>query len=163
MLSGFELYPRWVPLLKLVYKEPDTWNLSKFAHKTGTIFHPLPPFFWMGKGTNVVRTILKRPWILLVVLKSPRIQFRSSPWNKQPCLRQTPFSVKLDYFAEENLAHLRCKNPQNWHVTLNRFCVLTIFYFCSLFSKAISVPHMQLQVVPSHFASKGIKECQFIK
>ena len=30
--------------------------------------------------------------------------------DPQPCPRQTPFSVKLDYFAQENLANPLCKN-----------------------------------------------------
>ena len=120
--------------------------------------------------TNMLSTILKRSWILLVVLKSPRIQFRSlksnlswflylvlkSPWNIQPCLRQTPFS-------KENLAHPWCKNLLSSQIALEHFCAWTTFHFCSFFSNAISVPHMKLQVIPSHFASKGVKECQFMK
>ena len=87
-------------------------------------------------------------WFLYLVLKSP--------WNIQPCLRQTPFS-------KENLAHPWCKNLLSSQVALEHFCAWTTFHFCSFFSNAISVPHMKLQVIPSHFASKGVKECQFIK
>ena len=71
----------------------------------------------------MVRTILKRSWILLVVLKSPWVRLRSLKSACLPsliglkkslklttCLRQTPFCVKLDYFVEANLANPGCKN-----------------------------------------------------
>ena len=78
----------------------------------------------------MVQTILKRSWILLVVLKSPWIRFRSlkstwflywvlkSPWNSQPCLSKTPFPVKFDFFAKGNSAHPWCKNLYNSRVLL---------------------------------------------
>ena len=126
---------------KLVYKARDMWNLSKFARKTGPYFTLCYPFFGMRKGiTNMFSTILKRSWILLIVLKSPRIRFRSlksnlswflylvlkSPWNIQPCLRQTPFS-------KENLAHPWCKNLLSSQAALEHFCAWTTFHFCSFF------------------------------
>ena len=109
----------------------------------------------------MVRTILKRSWILLVVLKSPWIRFRSlkstwflywvlkSPWNSQPCLSKTPFPVKLDFFAKGNSAHPRCKNLYNSRVLLKHFWAWTILRFCFFVSNAISVPQIQLQLIPS--------------
>ena len=89
----------------------------------------------------MVRTILKKSCILLVVLKSP--------WNSQPCLRKTPFPVKLDFFAKGNSAHPRCKNLYNSRVLLKHFWAWTILRFCFFVSNAISVPQIQLQIIPS--------------
>ena len=110
----------------------------------------------------MLRTILERSWILEVVLKSPWIRLRS--WKildffirLEKSLKSilvyataTPFSVKLDYFTEENLAGPRCKNL---HVKLTAniktFLAWTISYFCFFITNSISLPQIQLQVIPS--------------
>ena len=107
----------------------------------------------------MVRTILKRPWILLVVLKSPWIWLRSLksfwflykiwkiPWNSQPCLRQTPFSLKLDYFADENLAHPRCKNVKKLTGNVKTFLWMNNYVFlyfkCYVFTLDVISSHNQ--------------------
>ena len=80
------------------------------------IFHDLHTLFvqsWIK--------LMKRSWIFVVILKSPWIWL--SPWKVLDFFIRSwkgfeihylvyakPFSVKLDYFTEEILAHPLCKN-----------------------------------------------------
>ena len=63
-------------------------------------------FYW--NSLNSVEVLEKFLISLLGLEKSLEFTALSTP---------APFYVKLDYFAEENLAHPRCKNPQNSQVT----------------------------------------------
>ena len=129
---------------KLVYKARDIGNLSKFASKTGPYFTPCYPFslFLYGKRHEHVFYNLEK------VLSSWKVlEFSLGLWK---------VLVLISIFGlEKSLNYAR-------HLFLRKICVRTTFYSCSFFSNVISVPHMQLQVTHSHFASKGVKECQFI-
>ena len=113
----------------------------------------------------MVPTILKRSWILLVVLKSPWIRstwkerdFFVRSWNALEihnlAYARQPFFCKIRLFCRGklNLAHPRCKSLKNSRVTLKHFCGWTIFYFYFSISNAIPVPQMKLQVIPSYCA-----------
>ena len=66
-----------------------------------------------------------------------------------PLSTQDTFSCKLDFFAKGNSAHPRCKNLYNSRVLLKHFWAWTILRFCFFVSNTISVPQIQLQLIPS--------------
>ena len=75
--------------------------------------------FYMYYFANMVSTILKRSWILILVvqnlvqvLEKSSISLLGLEKSLKFTILSPPdtFCVKLDYFAEENQAHPQCKN-----------------------------------------------------
>ena len=101
-------------LLGLLNRLLYFWVLKWQISATSFLIHSFLLVGVSDSNTNIVRSILKRYWILLVVLKRPWIRkerildFFIRSWKVFEIY--TFFSVKLDYFAEENLAHPRCNN-----------------------------------------------------
>ena len=69
-------------------------------------------------------------------------------------LRHTPFSVQLDYFAEENLGHSRCKNlvHEQFFISVYLFQMLFLYLRCSSKSYLVTVALLQ-----SVFTESSIK------
>ena len=61
------------------------------------------------------------------------------------CLRHAPFSVQLDYFAEENLGHPRCKNivHEQHFVSVSLFQMLFLYLRRSSKSYPVTVALLQ--------------------
>ena len=79
----------------------DSYNLEKVLNFSSRL----------EKSFNLVKVLEKYLISLLGLEKS--LKFTIIPCQH---LTRHPFSVKFDYFAEENLAHPWCKNLQNSRV-----------------------------------------------
>ena len=88
------------------------------------------------------------------------VKVLKSPLNSQPCLRLTPFSLKLVYFAEGNLAHPRCKNLKKLtgnvkkNLWMNNYLFFFFYFKFYVFTSDVISSHTQ----SSHFAKSCCKK-----
>ena len=130
MHASLLVNPKPQPILHSGDTSHGSYNLEKVLNLTITSR--------LEKSLNSVYG-LEKYLISLLGLEKSGLKNR----NSQPSLRQTLFSVKLDYFAEENLAHSPCKNLSvKLTGNLKAFlCMNNILFLCFSISNAICVPH----------------------
>ena len=119
--------------------------------------------------TNMLSTILKRSWILLVVLKSPRIQFRSlkSNWSwflylVLKVLETYNLVYARHLLSKEKLAHPWCKNLLSSQVALEHFCAWTTFISVLFFQILFLYLTWNCKSYPVILHQRGLKKADLL-
>ena len=116
----------------------EVWALNSVLHGAYNLEKDLNFSSLLEKSLNLVKVIEK--YLQLISLLGLEISLKFTN-----CLRHAPFSVQLDYFAEENLGHPRCKNlvHEQHFVSVSLFQMLFLYLRRSSKSYPVTVALLQ--------------------
>ena len=118
----------------------EVWALNSVLHGAYNLEKDLDFSSRLEKSLNLVTCKVIEKYLQLISLLGLEISLKFTD-----CLRHAPFSVQLDYFAEENLGHLRCKNlmHEQKFVSVSLFQMLFLYLRRSSKSYRVTVALLQ--------------------